>query len=91
MMEDTEDGLASNSGSTLWKAKDYVNFIVKDVARPDLPDQVKRSQTLAKNSHYWICQFVCFVLFRTMSTGVSPPACHGTIFLWLSRARLLET
>ena len=24
---------------TLWRAKDYVNFIVKDVARPDLPDQ----------------------------------------------------
>ena len=25
--------------SSLWKAKDYVNFIVKDVARPDLPNQ----------------------------------------------------
>ena len=25
--------------STLWRAKDYVNFIVKDVARPDLPEQ----------------------------------------------------
>lgn len=23
----------------LWRAKDYVNFIIKDVARPDLPEQ----------------------------------------------------
>ena len=28
------------SDMTFWRAKDYVNFIVKDVARPDLPDQV---------------------------------------------------
>ena len=31
--------LSETQGSSLWKAKDYVNFIVKDVARPDLPNQ----------------------------------------------------
>ena len=31
--------LSDNQSSSLWKAKDYVNFIVKDVARPDLPNQ----------------------------------------------------
>jgi hypothetical protein len=38
--EDMEDASSIEySPMTLWRAKDYVNFIVKDVARPDLPDQ----------------------------------------------------
>lgn len=43
-VEDKEDVAVikpeySATSNTLWRAKDYVNFIVKDVARPDLPDQ----------------------------------------------------
>ena len=38
--EDTSSIVQSvEAPNTLWRAKDYVNFIVKDVARPDLPDQ----------------------------------------------------
>ena len=36
--EDVEDGEVEEEGC-LWRAKDYVNFIVKDVNRPDLPEQ----------------------------------------------------
>ena len=40
-MEDKEDASIPeySTSNTLWRNKDYVNFIVKDVARPDLPDQ----------------------------------------------------
>ena len=38
--EDKGDAaFASYSNMTLWRAKDYVNFIVKDVAMPDKPEQ----------------------------------------------------
>ena len=37
--------------STLWRAKDYVNFIVKDVARPDLPEQGTLLQLFAYTLH----------------------------------------
>ena len=39
-LEDKNDApFDAYSNTTLWRAKDYVNFIVKDVARPDLPEQ----------------------------------------------------
>ena len=40
-VEDKEDASIPeySTSNTLWRNKDYVNFIVKDVARPDLPDQ----------------------------------------------------
>ena len=28
-----------NSNSSLWRGKDYINSIVKDLTRPDLPEQ----------------------------------------------------
>ena len=37
--EDVEDGEGEEGSTALWRAKDYVNFIVKDVNRPDLPEQ----------------------------------------------------
>ena len=40
MEEDFHDSSNENySNRTLWRGKDYVNFIVKDVTRPDLPEQ----------------------------------------------------
>lgn len=46
--EDLDDsGNASYPTTALWRGKDYVNFIVKDVSRPDEPeaDSVDRRTT----------------------------------------------
>lgn len=38
-LKDVSDALENQaSANVLWRARDYVNFIIKDVDRPDLPD-----------------------------------------------------
>ena len=45
--DDEPDVITEHGPMTLWHGKDYVNFIVKDVARPDQPegDNVDRRTT----------------------------------------------
>ena len=72
--------LSETQSSSLWKAKDYVNFIVKDVARPDLPNQdnVDRRTTPRMPWH-------------DISVAVDGPAARDVARHFIQRYRVLKT
>ena len=73
--------------STLWRAKDYVNFIVKDVARPDLPEQgtllfitfrLNIAQRCVLKKYFLVIIFFLHI-FQTMWIEGPQPGCLGMI------------
>ena len=72
--------LSETQSSSLWKAKDYVNFIVKDVARPDLPNQdnVDRRTTPRMPWH-------------DISVAVDGPVARDVARHFIQRYRVLKT